>query len=393
MPVYPSVILKPKREQSLLRRHPWVFSGAVDRIDGQAADGDVVFVRSHRGDLLATGHYQRGSILVRVFAFEEVQPDANFWQQKLRQAFELRQRTGLPSPATNCFRLVHGEGDGLPGLIIDIYGHTAVLQCHSIGMHRQRQLLVEALIALPDLNLQTVYDKSAEALPSEYAAAQQNTALWGQSLPGNVLENDAQFFVDWEQGQKTGFFLDQRDNRALLGRYAPNRSVLNTFCYSGGFSVYALRAGASQVVSVDSSKKAMEWTDQNVALNGFQSDQHESVVADVLKYFARETRKFDIVVVDPPAFAKSREKRHQAVQAYKRLNIAALKCLQPGGLLFTFSCSQVVDKTLFYNTIVAAGIESGRPLKVLHHLDQPADHPIGLFHPEGDYLKGLVISG
>lgn len=387
------VILKSKRDQSLLRRHPWVFSGAVEHLEGEIADGDVVGVRNSRGDLLATGHYQKGSILVRVFAFEEVTPDLQFWSERLQQALELRQRIGLLSGNTNCFRLVHGEGDGMPGLIVDVYGETAVLQCHSIGMHRQREVLTEALQSLKGLNLKAIFDKSADSLPTEYGSRQQNGYLWGQSEASEVLENGARFFVDWEKGQKTGFFLDQRDNRALLGRYAAGRSVLNTFCYSGGFSIYALLAGATRVVSVDSSKKAMEWTDINVALNEFGTEQHESVVADVLKYFGREERTFDLIVVDPPAFAKSREKRHQAVQAYKRLNMAALKCLAPGGLLFTFSCSQVVDKTLFYNTIVAAGIESGRPLKVLHHLGQPADHPVSLFHPEGDYLKGLVVSG
>lgn len=389
------LVLKKRREQSVLRRHPWIFSGGIAEYDSELEDGDRVQILDHNRKQLAIGHYQEGSIRARIIYFGADTLPPDFWTQKLRSAFALRQRLSLTaSEATNAYRLVHAEGDGLPGLIIDIYGSVAVLQCHSIGMHRDRSELVDALRTLYGPQLE-VYDKSKEALPNRYGSTQVDgflVPLQGASqVEGLILENGHRFYVNWETGQKTGFFLDQRVNRALLARYAPGHSVLNTFCYTGGFSAYALQANANRVVSVDVSERAIALTDRNIAEIATGPSQHESVRADVLKYLKESTERYDIVVVDPPAFAKTQEKRHRAVQAYKRLNAMAIDRIQPGGLLFTFSCSQVVDRALFYNTIVAAGMERDRNVRVLHHLSQSPDHPVALFHPEGSYLKGLVL--
>ena len=387
------IFLKPRKEDSLRRFHPWVFSGAISHWDVQPEDGDVVEVRSHKGDYLATGHYQNGSIAVRVCSFEPAgELDAAFWKAKLKTAFAYRKSLGLvQNPHTTAYRLVHAEGDGLPGLIIDVYDTTAVVQCHSIGMHRSREAIAEGLSAVMGRSLQALYDKSKDALPANYGSQVANGHLFGAGDGAIVKENDHFFWVDWVEGQKTGFFLDQRDNRALLGRYVKGKSVLNAFSYSGGFSVYALTCGARQVWSVDVSAKAVAWTHRNVELNRLGAERHEGIAMDVLQFFRTTDQQYDILVVDPPAFAKSLAKRHNAVQAYKRLNIAALKCLRPGGMLFTFSCSQVVDKVLFYNTIVAAAIESGRKVRVMHQLEQPPDHPVQLFHPESSYLTGLAL--
>lgn len=390
------VILKAGKEEPLRRFHPWVFSGAIAQVDGKPADGDIAGVFDRKGNLLGVGHFHHGSIAVRILHFGEADiRRAAFWEQKLRLALSLRHRVGIPSSQTDCFRLVHGEGDGLPGLIIDIYGATAVLQCHSIGMHRQRETIAGALAVVLDAALKNVYDKSAEALPPNYAAGMSNgylvkndTHAAGSAV---VTENGRQFRVDWESGQKTGFFLDQRENRLLLGRYVSGRTVLNTFCYTGGFSAYALKEGAALVHSVDVSARAVELTIENMALNAPYGGKHEAFAEDTLRYLKETDRQYDVLVVDPPAFAKSLEKRHNAVQGYKRLNAAAFERVSPGGLLFTFSCSQVVDRQLFYNTIVAAALESGRKANVLHHLTQGPDHPVSLFHPEGSYLKGLVL--
>lgn len=388
-----TAILHKGKDAPLRRRHPWVFSGAIRQWQGRPEDGEVVEVRSAAGELLGMGHFQDGSIQVRVFAFEEVQPNVEFWTARLKNAAEMRRRLRLPQPGqTNCYRLVHGEGDGLPGLIIDVYGHTAVLQCHSIGMHLHRHELAQALHSAIGDELAAVYDKSADALPSAYGATVTPGYLSGRSEPATVLENGHSFEIDWEGGQKTGFFLDQRDNRYLLGQYAAGQMVLNAFSYTGGFSVYALAAGARLVHSVDISGKAVEAAVRNALLTGMPAERHEGIVSDVLKYLqASEQNLYDVMVVDPPAFAKSMEKRHNAIQAYKRLNALAMSKIKPGGILFTFSCSQVVDRTMFYNTMVAAAIEAGRSVRVLHHLRQPADHPVSLFHPEGEYLKGLVL--
>lgn len=386
-------ILQKGKDAPLRRRHPWVFSGAIRRWEGQPEDGDVVEVRSTEGEYLGTGHYQDASIKVRIFSFVPTDAGTDFWEAKLRNALQLRQALGLIKPGyNNCYRLAHGEGDGLPGLIIDVYNRTAVLQCHSIGMHRQRMQLADALKRVLGSDLEAVYDKSTDALPSAYGAGVVQEYLYGSGAPGVALENGLSFWVDWESGQKTGFFLDQRDNRDMLRRYAPGKTVLNAFSYTGGFSVYALVAGAAHVDSVDISAKALEVADRNVALNCPQPGRHRSTASDVLKFLQNaEPNQYDLMVVDPPAFAKSADKRHNAVQAYKRLNALAMRKISRGGILFTFSCSQVVNRELFYHTIVAAALEAGRPARVLHHLGQPPDHPVNLFHPEGAYLKGLVL--
>jgi 23S rRNA (cytosine1962-C5)-methyltransferase len=390
------VFLKAGKEEPVRRFHPWIFSGAIAGIDGKPADGDVAGVFDRKGNMLGVGHFHHGSISVRILHFGDTdirQPA--FWEQKLRLAVALRRQAGLPSAQTDCYRLVHGEGDGLSGLIIDVYGDTAVMQCHSIGMHRQRELIAQAVRTVLGDSVRAVYDKSAEALPPNYAAAIHNGYLWTvctTSEDSNIVnENGVRFKVDWGTGQKTGFFLDQRDNRRLLGELVGGKTVLNTFCYTGGFSAYALKAGAALVHSVDVSARAVELTLENMALNAPFSGVHEAYAEDTLRFLKASDRQYDVVVVDPPAYAKSLDKRHNAVQGYKRLNAEALTKVSPGGLLFTFSCSQVVDRQLFYNTIVAAALESGRRASVLHHLTQGADHPVSLFHPEGSYLKGLVL--
>lgn len=384
--------LKPNKEAAVQRFHPWVFSGAIQRIEGEPIDGDEVQVLDSRGRFLAVGHYQTGSITVRLLAYEPVETDIAFWIQKIQRAFHFRQQLGFNQPEmTNCYRLVHAEGDGLPGLIIDVYNRTAVVQCHSIGMHKAAPLITQALLEVYGNHLEAIYDKSAETLPERYAATVSNGYLYGMSTQRIALENGHSFLVDWEGGQKTGFFLDQRENRSLLARYAKGKRVLNAFCYSGGFSVYALQAGAVHVDSVDISKKAIELTEQNVALNGAHEERHRAYAADVLPFLKNIQEEYDLMVVDPPAFAKHLDKRHNAVQGYKRLNAMAMKKIKSGGILFTFSCSQVVDEPLFYNTIVAAALESGRQARVMHRLSQPPDHPVNCYHPEGAYLKGLVL--
>jgi 23S rRNA (cytosine1962-C5)-methyltransferase len=384
------VILKSNRDQAVRRFHPWVFSGAIAKVIGKPEDGDLVTVQDAQGNFLAKGHFHHGSIAVKIFSFEDVAIDGDFWLQKIQKAYQLRQL--LPLESSNCYRLAHGEGDGLPGLVLDWYNGVVVLQAHTIGMHRQRADIAEALQTLLGEKLLAIYDKSAETLPSEYAQSIQNGYLFGQAeVPHAVQENGNTFWIDWQTGQKTGFFLDQRDNRSLLATYAQGKKVLNAFCYSGGFSVYALAAGAKEVHSVDASARAIQLTEQNVAANTDGSAAHESYVADVVKFLREQPEPYEVMVLDPPAYAKSMEARHRAIQGYKRLNIEGLKQLGPGGILFTFSCSQVVDRELFYNTIVAAAIETGRRVRVLHHLSQPADHPINAFHPEGSYLKGLVL--
>ena len=390
------VYLKPGKEVPVLRFHPWIFSGAIARIDGQPVDGDVVEVYDRSKQLLGVGHFHHGSIAVRLLSFgpADVQELA-FWVQKLRQAKVVRDIALHSSATTDCYRLVHGEGDGLSGLIVDVYGPVAVIQCHSIGMHRQRVLIAEALREVLGENLQAIYNKSYESLPPKYAEDQANNYLWSvaDEPPKNMVvhENGVAFRVNWVTGQKTGFFLDQRDNRQLLARYAAGKTVLNTFCYTGGFSCYALQAGAALVHSVDVSAKAMELTAENVELNRPFPGQHEGYTEDVLRFLKNEGPAYEVMIVDPPAYAKSIEKRHNAVQGYKRLNEAAIRRVAPGGILFTFSCSQVIDRELFYHTIAAAAMEVGRSVRVLHHLTQGADHPVSLFHPEGSYLKGLVL--
>jgi 23S rRNA (cytosine1962-C5)-methyltransferase len=394
------VILKHHKEEALRRFHPWVFSGAIHRFDGGTpVDGDIVEVWSGGKEFLGVGHYHAGSIAVRVLAFDAIVIDVDFWYERLASALMLRQRM-VVSDNTNAYRLMHGEGDQCSGLIIDVYGDVVVFQAHSIGMHRSRLDIAAALqklFAEYNLPLRGIYDKSKNALPTQYSAEHcTEDYIWYASeeeeKPYSIVmrENGHLFEVNWKEGQKTGFFLDQRDNRQLLAQHCKDKSVLNTFCYSGGFSIYALQSGASKVVSVDASERAIGLVEKNISLNDFDPSRHESVVADVTNYL-KTTETYDIVILDPPAYAKTLDKRHQAVQGYKRLNIAGLKAVKSGGLLFTFSCSQVVDTQLFYQTIVAAGIEAGRNIRVLHHLSQGADHPVNLFHPESSYLKGLVL--
>lgn len=398
---YSKIYLQAGRDEAVRRFHPWIFSRAIGRTEGELADGDIVEVYDRKGEYLATGHYHDGSIAVRLFSFAAiaggpVTPDVAYWMNKLTRIRALRQAILSDSKGvTNCYRLIHGEGDGCTGLIIDMYNGVAVVQAHSIGMHRERMLITDALRAVFGDDLQAVYDKSAETLPEQYGATVQNGYLFGRTpVPHPVQENGHTFLVDWITGQKTGFFLDQRDNRSLLAQYAAGKKVLNAFCYSGGFSVYALSAGAEQVHSVDVSKKAIDLTNQNVDANlgdGIDGSHHEAYADDVMHYLKAHDHQYDVVVLDPPAYAKSLSARHRAVQGYKRLNAEGLRRVEKGGILFTFSCSQVVDRELFYNTIVAAAIEAGRQVRVLHHLSQPADHPVSLFHPEGSYLKGLVL--
>ena len=384
------IVLKKNKEASVLRFHPWVFSRAIYSKPEDIEDGDSVEVYSADDQYLASGHYQNGSIMVRICAFEKTNLKQNFWNKKIQKAKQLRQFLNLTQNGTNCYRLIHGEGDGLPGLIVDIYHQIAVIQCHSIGMFYEKEKIAKALKNAFKEDLSAIYDKSAESLKG-FTQSIENGYLLGEGGDAVVLEYNHQFAVNWVTGQKTGFFLDQRENRKLLAHYASGKKVLNAFCYSGGFSIYALKAGAELVHSVDVSQKAMNLTDQNIQLNLPFEGRHESFTSDVMTFLKESETAYDLMVVDPPAFAKNISKRHNAVQGYKRLNSLALQKIGKNSILFTFSCSQVVDEKLFYNTIVAAAIEAKRKVSVLHRLTQPADHPVGLFHPEGSYLKGLVL--
>lgn len=386
--MYKEVILKKNKEESILRKHPWVFSGAIDLINEEITDGEIVSVYDCRKRFLAIGHFQNATIAVRIVSFEEREINQKFFNEKIGNAVQLRKNFGLFSPDNSICRLVHGEGDGLPGLIIDFYENVAVVQCHSIGMYHSLSFINKAL-KKNITKLQAVYSKSSDTLHNK-EIAQDGFILGDVSVPHLAKERGICFSIDWITGQKTGFFVDQRENRTLLGTYAKGKKILNTFCYSGGFSLSALHTGAKEVHSLDSSKKAIELTDANIALNKFKG-KHKSIVADAMEYLKSIDNSYDIIVLDPPAFAKHRDKRHQAIQGYKRLNEMAIKAIKPGGIVFTFSCSQVVDKYLFTNTIIAAGINSGRNIRILEQLHQPADHPINAFHPEGEYLKGLVI--
>jgi len=386
--------LRPKREVSIQRFHPWVFSGGIAKEDKDISDGDLVEVYSSRDEYLATGHYQDASIKVRIISFEQTDADQAFWTKKIQQAHDTRVEIGFPeSSVTDCYRLLHAEGDGCPGLIVDIFKTTAIVQCHSIGMHRQIKEIVTALKTVFGESLTCIYDKSKKALPGNYARTMEDKALYGEAVDEvSILENGHSFLINYQTGQKTGFFLDQRDNRAFVGKYAVGKKVLNAFCYTGGFSVYALAAGASLVHSVDASEKAIGLCNKTIAENmPTLVEKHEGFVADVNRYFKETETTYDLIILDPPAFAKSMAKRHNAVKGYKRINVEAIRRIAPGGILFTFSCSQVIDRQLFQSTLLAAGIEAGRQVSILHHLSQPPDHPVSLFHPEGSYLKGLVL--
>lgn len=393
MIMYPIIQLKKEKERSVQRFHPWIFSGALLSFDTtQLKDGDLVEVQDFRGNFLCIGHFYHGSIAVKILSFTNETVNQDFWNNKIKQAFLLRKTLGFSdNKNTNCYRLIHAEGDNCPGLIIDIYDTTAVIQCHSIGMHRSINELKNAVLQEVKF-IDTIYDKSAAYLPKEYAETIENTYLTGNAKEIIAVENGNKFLIDAEHGQKTGFFLDQRDNRNLLAKYCTNKSVLNTYCYSGGFSMYALNNNAKEVVSIDSSKTAMDLVTKNTTLNfGSKSVNHHTICDDVFHFFKISDLNFDVIILDPPAFAKNIAKRHNAVQAYKRLNAEGFKRINKGGILFTFSCSQVVDKELFYATVMSAAIEANREVKILHYLSQPADHPINIFHPEGSYLKGLVL--
>ena len=392
------IILKKGRDESLRRFHPWVFSGAVAQIVGQPSEGDVVGVFAHDGSFLAYGHYQIGSIAVRILSFageDVLGPD--FWVNMISKALKVRQATGLANGLeTNCFRLVHGEGDGLPGLIIDWYDGVCVMQAHSVGMFRAKGAICEALKSVFGERLKAVYDKSSGTAPFKAGLDLVDGYLYkAEGFSDDeqvVLENGNKFFVNWTEGQKTGFFLDQRENRALVGRYSSGRNVLNLFCYTGGFSVYALRGGALRVDSVDSSKKAVEMVSRNMSLNGYGSDLHEDICADAIDFLRQVPEdKYDLMIVDPPAFAKHRGALNNALRAYQRLNAAAISKVAPGGLVFTFSCSQVVDKEAFALAVFSAAAQTGRSVRILDRLNQPSDHSVNIYHPEGEYLKGLLL--
>lgn len=386
------VQLKKGKEVSLLRKHPWVFSGAIHSLPKGLKYGDIVEVCAADKSYLGRGHYQGGgSIAIRILTFDQEVIDAAFWNHKIANAKKYRLALGLPSSTTNTYRLIHGEGDGIPGLIIDIYNNIAVIQCHTIGILKDAQNIANAIKSNFPNDVDTIYMRSKDTMPDQGSTSEADKFIMGNSEETVVKEYDIKFKINVVTGQKTGFFLDQRENRNMVAMYAKNKKVLNCFCYTGGFSLYALAGGATQVVSVDISQKAVDLMDENVLLNNF-ADRHTSHCANVMHFLTDKTLpEYDVVIVDPPAFAKSHHKRHNAVQAYKRLNVLALQKVSNGGLLFTFSCSQVVNTQLFYDTIVAAGIEAGKKIRVLHSLSQGADHPINLFHPEGHYLKGLVL--
>lgn len=398
--MYKTIRLKRGKEESLLRYHPWVFSGAIAHADDGLDDGETVRVLTSTGDFIAVGHYQGGSIAVRVLSFDDRAIDAAFWQERLASALLMRQRTGIAdNPENNTYRLVHGEGDLLPGLVIDCYGETAVMQAHSVGMHLARHAVAEALTEVMGERLTSIYYKSETTLPFKAQQGDEpmaedgvrNGFIFGHTDTDTAVENGLQFHVDWLRGQKTGFFVDQRDNRSLLERYARGRSVLNMFCYTGGFSVYAMRGGAKCVHSVDSSQKAIELTRANVALNFPGDARHEAFCDDAFHFLDHEGGKYDLIILDPPAFAKHRAALHNALKGYTRLNKTAFERIQKGGILFTFSCSQVVTKDNFRNAVFTAAAQAGRRVRILHQLHQPADHPINIYHPEGEYLKGLVL--
>jgi len=392
MKVYTKIILKTGKSEAVKRFHPWVFSGAIKKIDVEVHEGDIVEVCSNHDEFLGMGHYQASSIAVRVFSFQQIEPDFEFWKSKLEVAYNYRKELGLTDQQeTNAYRLVHAEGDGLPGLILDYYNGTIVMQAHSIGMFQIKDHLVRALKEIYGTKLKAVYNKSAETLPKNADLQKEDTYLFGEKQTNEITENGNTFLVDWEAGQKTGFFIDQRENRKLLGKYVKNKTVLNTFCYTGGFSVYALKAGAAEVHSVDSSLKAIDLTEKNIAINSSNNAIHQSFQVDAIDYLKDIDQKYDVIILDPPAFAKHHDARQHAIQGYKRINLNAIKQIKKGGFIFTFSCSQVIDKYLFQSTVVSAAILSGRNVKIIHQLTQPADHPVNAYHPEGEYLKGLVL--
>ena len=399
MTEYKTIYLKKGKEDSLTRKHPWIFSGAISRCDDNMEEGEVVRVISGKGDFIAIGHWQIGSIAIRVLSFDDVAIDGEFYENKLSIALDVRKSIGLLRGGNNIdekninttYRLVHGEGDGLPGLVIDMYDGTAVMQAHSIGMHVHRHIIAESLKKVMGEELKAVYYKSETTLPFKADLGQENGFLIGKSTNDVAHENGLKFHIDWLKGQKTGFFIDQRDNRALLEQYSKGRRVLNMFCYTGGFSVYSMRGGAELVHSVDSSSKAVELVNKNIDLNFPGDTRHQAFAADAFKFLDEMASNYDLVILDPPAFAKHRDALKQALRGYTKLNAKAMEKMPNGSILFTFSCSQAVNKEQFRTAIFAAALQTGRQIRILHQLHQPADHPININHPEGEYLKGLVV--
>ena len=389
---YIKITLKPGKEDSFHRFHPWVFSGAIYRFEKQPEEGDIVEVTDHQGNFIGIGQYQIGSIAVRILTFKPEEINEQFYFKRLQEAYNVRLSLGLLNGEyNNTCRLVHGEGDNLPGLVIDMYAHTAVMQAHSVGMHYARHQIAEALKAVLGDSLQNIYYKSEATLPYKANLGSEDGYLYGGEVEDIALENGLKFCVDWQKGQKTGFFVDQRENRSLLERYAKGRSVLNMFCYTGGFSFYAMRGGAKVVHSVDSSAKAISLTNRNVELNFPGDPRHEAYAEDAFKYLEKMGSNYDLIILDPPAFAKHKNVLRNALQGYRKLNAIAFEKIKPGGILFTFSCSQVVTKDNFRTAVFTAAAMSGRSVRILHQLTQPADHPVNIYHPEGEYLKGLVL--
>ncbi|MBR1668040.1 MAG: class I SAM-dependent rRNA methyltransferase [Bacteroidaceae bacterium] len=386
-----SIFLKRGKEESLRRFHPWIFSGAIHHMSENPEEGETVMVFTSENEYIATGHFQIGSIMVRVLSFDNETIDQSFYERKLAIAKDVRHRIGVIGGNNNTYRLVHGEGDNLPGLVIDIYGNTAVMQAHSVGMHTDRMTIAKALKEVMGDDLKNIFYKSETTLPYKAELGQENGFLLGGDTDDIAIENGLKFHVDWLKGQKTGFFVDQRDNRSLLEHYSKGRKVLNMFCYTGGFSFYAMRGGAELVHSVDSSQKAIDLTKANVELNFPEDSRHEAFAEDAFKFLDQMQTPYDLIILDPPAFAKHKDALRNALKGYTRLNKKAFEKIQPGGILFTFSCSQAVNKDQFRTAVFTAAASAGRNVRILHQLHQPADHPINIYHPEGEYLKGLVL--
>lgn len=389
--MYKTIKLRNGKDQSLKRFHPWIFSGAIARMDDGIAEGDIVRVVDTKEEFLAIGHYQIGSIAVRVLSFTDIEINDSFWFSRLDKALQARRACNIIRPDNNTYRLVHGEGDRLPGLIIDIYDNAAIIQAHSVGMHMQRKDIARQLRTLYGNKLTCIYYKSETTLPYKADLSEESGFLYGKASDVVATENGLKFYIDWLKGQKTGFFIDQRDNRSLIEKYSQGKKVLNMFCYTGGFSVYALRGGASMVHSVDSSERAIEMTNRNIALNFPDATNHEAYATDAFSYLKDMDNSYDLIVLDPPAFAKHKDALRNALKGYTRLNAKAMQKIKPGGILFTFSCSQAVSKDQFRLAVFTAAAQSHRFVRVLHQLHQPTDHPINIYHPEGEYLKGLVL--
>ena len=388
----PQIFLKPGKEQSLKRFHPWIFSGAIKYLPDNIKEGDLVEVVDSQGNFLALGHYQIGSITVRIITFEKEIIDDNFWEKRISKAYQLRKDIGVAeNPETNVYRLIYGEGDEIPGLVADVYNDTIVIQAHTVAIYRLKHVFCNAFKNILSDKLTAVFDKSETTLPFKAGLNPENGFIYGKSNSSIVLENGLKFKADWEKGQKTGFFIDQRENRVLLEKYSSGRNVLNLFSYTGSFSVYAMRGNAKSVHSVDSSERAIELANENVTLNFPDDERHKAFSADAFKFMEQAENKYDLIILDPPAFAKHLNVVQNALKGYRRLNAKAFEIIKPGGLLFTFSCSQVVSPELFRTTVFSAAAQSGRKVKILHQLVQPADHPINIYHPEGEYLKGLVV--